>query len=69
MVAPKDKALVCTDCHTAAGGRLAGIEGVYIPARDRNGLIDTAGWGLALLTLLGVSGHGLLRIASRRRTH
>jgi octaheme c-type cytochrome (tetrathionate reductase family) len=69
MVAPKDQALGCTDCHTAAGGRLAGIEGVYLPARDRNSLIDTAGFGLALLTLLGVSGHGLLRIASRGRTH
>ena len=69
MVAPKDQALGCTDCHTGAGGRLAGIEGVYLPARDRNGLIDTAGWSIALLTLLGVSGHGLLRIASRRRTH
>lgn len=68
MVAPKDKALGCTDCHTAAGGRLAGIEGVYLPARDRNVLIDTAGWGLALLTFFGVAGHGLLRFASRRRT-
>ena len=68
MVAPKEKALGCVDCHQE-GGRLAGIKGVYLPARDHNRLIDTAGWSLALLTLLGVAGHGLLRVVSARRRH
>ena len=66
MVAPKDQALGCTDCHQKAG-RLAAIEGVYMPARDRHALIDTAGWGLAGLALLGVAGHGLMRTFSRGR--
>ena len=66
MVAPKDQALGCTDCHQKAG-RLAAIEGVYMPARDRHALIDTAGWGLAALALLGVAGHGLMRVVARGR--
>jgi hypothetical protein len=67
MVAPKEKALGCTDCH-AKEGRLAGVTGVYLPGRDANKLVDTAGWGLALLTLLGVMGHGAIRFASRGKT-
>ena len=67
MVAPKEKALGCVECH-ARNGRLAGIQGVYLPGRDANALVDCAGWGLALLTLLGVAGHGALRLVSRRKT-
>jgi octaheme c-type cytochrome (tetrathionate reductase family) len=67
MVAPKENALACTDCHQSAG-RLAGIEGVYIPARDRHPVIDTAGWSLALLALVGVGGHGAMRLLSRRKS-
>jgi hypothetical protein len=66
MVAPKDKALGCVECHTK-GGRLEGIEGVYLPGRDANPFIDKAGWTLALLTLLGVLGHGVLRIFTARK--
>jgi len=67
MVAPKEKALGCEECH-ARNGRLAGIQGVYLPGRDAHALVDGAGWGLALLTLLGVAGHGALRLVSRRKT-
>ncbi|MBL0087378.1 MAG: tetrathionate reductase family octaheme c-type cytochrome [Ideonella sp.] len=66
MVAPKDKALGCTECH-ARQGRLAGIEGVYLPARDANAWIERGGWALAVLSLLGVMGHGAIRFATRRR--
>ena len=66
MVAPKEQALDCDACH-AAGGRLQGVEGVYIPGRDSLRLLDWAGWTLALLTLLGVVGHGLLRVFFRLR--
>ena len=64
MVAPKEKALGCTDCH-AKQGRLAGVTGIYLPGRDANKFVDMAGWGLALFTLLGVSGHGAMRFAAR----
>lgn len=66
MVAPKEKALACTECHSK-NGRLAGIEGVYIPGRDANPLIEKLGWSIALLSLLGSLGHGLMRIAARRK--
>jgi hypothetical protein len=66
MVAPKEQALGCAECH-AQQGRLAGIEGVYLPARDRTVWIDRAGWTLALLSLLGVLGHGAVRVVNRRK--
>ena len=36
MVAPKEKALTCVDCH-ARGGRLNGLPGIYVPASHPNG--------------------------------
>ncbi len=66
MVAPKEKALGCVECHSR-NGRLAGIEGVYLPARDNNKLVDTAGWAIVFLTLLGVLGHAALRIVTGRK--
>jgi octaheme c-type cytochrome (tetrathionate reductase family) len=66
MVAAKDKALGCVECH-AKDGRLAGITGVYLPGRDANPLIDKAGWLLALLTLIGVLVHGALRIFAAKK--
>jgi octaheme c-type cytochrome (tetrathionate reductase family) len=66
MVAPKEKALGCVECHSK-DGRLTGITGVYLPGRDGNRLFDTAAWSIALLTLLGVLGHGALRFATHRK--
>ncbi|MRR50610.1 MAG: tetrathionate reductase family octaheme c-type cytochrome [Rhodocyclaceae bacterium] len=67
MVAAKDKALGCAECH-AKDGRLQGIEGVYLPGRgDIHPWITKGGWILALLTLLGVCGHGVIRIVAGRK--
>jgi len=66
MVAPKDKALDCADCHVKAG-RLSGIEGVYLPGRDALDWVDLMGWSLAALVLLGCTGHGAIRWISRRK--
>ncbi len=67
MVAPKEDALQCEQCHRK-NGRLEGIEGVYIPGRDASAFIDTAGSWLALLALFGVTVHGGIRyVASRKR--
>ncbi len=66
MVAPKEKALKCDDCH-ADNGRLAGLEGVYLPGRDKAVWLDTIGWILAAGTLGGVGLHGFLRILFRNR--
>ena len=66
MVAPKEDALSCQQCHSA-NGRLKDIKGVYMPGRDTNKLLNIAGWTIALLTLIGVLIHGGLRIFSRNK--
>ncbi len=66
MVAPKEQALACHECHTRSkGGRLAALTGFYLPGRDRFAWLDMAGAGLGLLVLLAVTGHGLLRLVRR----
>jgi hypothetical protein len=63
MVAPKERAVRCVECHTpAAEGRMAGVEGVYLPGRDRNPFLDRLGIGLVALTLAAALAHGLLRL-------
>jgi octaheme c-type cytochrome (tetrathionate reductase family) len=66
MVAPKEQALDCAECHSR-DGRLKTVSGVYLPGRDHHLLLDRAGFGLAGLALLGVLGHGTLRIFTRQR--
>ncbi len=66
MVAPKDDALTCQQCH-AAPGRLDKVPDLYMPGRRANPLLDTAGWGIAGLALLGVIVHGAGRIFTSRK--
>ncbi len=68
MVAPKEKALGCVECHVS-NGRLEKIDGVYMPGRGSNHArwLEIGGWLLAALVLLGVTGHGLIRIVSNKR--
>lgn len=65
MVAPKEKAVGCNECHTQ-GGRLDKIDGIYIPGRDANQLVNLLGWLAAGGTLAGVTLHGLIRILRRK---
>lgn len=68
MVAPKEKAVPCAECHTRADdGRLAAITGIYMPGRDRNTLVDLLG-GLVIVGAIGGGLiHGLVRIITRRK--
>ncbi len=66
MVAPKDKAVGCNECHTK-GGRLDKVDGIYIPGRDSIPWLDNAVKLLALLTLLAMIGHGVLRIFTSKK--
>ncbi|GAB4360543.1 MAG: tetrathionate reductase family octaheme c-type cytochrome [Gammaproteobacteria bacterium] len=67
MVAPKEDALQCEQCHRK-NGRLENVPGLYIPGRDASTLVDTVGSWLALLALFGVTVHGSIRyFASRKR--
>lgn len=65
MVAPKEKAVSCASCH-ARNGLMAGIDGVYIPGRDRNKMLDMIGWTLVALSLAGVGIHGVMRVVLRK---
>jgi octaheme c-type cytochrome (tetrathionate reductase family) len=66
MVAPKEEALSCQQCHSV-NGRLKAIKGVYMPGRDASKLLDMAGWSIALLALIGVLIHGGLRIINSNK--
>lgn len=61
MVAPKEDALTCTQCHSKSG-RLQKVQGLYMPGRDGKPWLDLLGGFAALGTLLGVLFHGGLRI-------
>lgn len=65
MVAPKEKALSCTECHVRESGRLANLTGFYMPGRDRAKPVDSLGWLIVLGSLGGVGLHGLGRFFTR----
>lgn len=67
MVAPKDNVVACNECHKRDDGRLDKITGVYMPGRDRLGLLDTVGWLAVIGALVGVCLHGLGRIFTNGR--
>jgi hypothetical protein len=66
MVAPKEEALDCEECHSKEG-RLKELKGFYLPGRDKNKLLDTIGWIAVLGTLGGLTLHGMSRLIFARR--
>ncbi len=66
MVAPKEKAMACVECH-AAKSRLAGLPGIYMPSHSARSWLDIVGWLAVLGTLVGVMAHGGLRIYLSRK--
>jgi octaheme c-type cytochrome (tetrathionate reductase family) len=67
MVSPKEHSLKCNDCHTRNEGRLANLNGFYLPGRDYSKTATFGGKALVILTILGVIAHASLRIFIRRR--
>jgi octaheme c-type cytochrome (tetrathionate reductase family) len=65
MVAPKKNSLSCTECHSKTDSRLANLKGFYMPGRDGSKIINYAGWGIVLASLIGVLIHALGRIVSK----
>lgn len=65
MVAPKESALKCVECHTRDTGRLENLKGFYMPGRDRASVVDSFGWLAVLGSLGGVFIHGLGRFFTR----
>ncbi|MCE5972308.1 tetrathionate reductase family octaheme c-type cytochrome [Sinirhodobacter sp. WL0062] len=67
MVAPKDDALKCDSCH-AENGRMANVAGIYVPGGGI-GIGGKLGLVVFLMALLGVAGHGVLRLFGRKGGH
>ena len=65
-VAPAEDAVTCVECHSP-DGRLADLDGFYMPGRDRNHLLDMIGLALIGATLLGACLHGGLRLVFGRK--
>ncbi len=66
MVSPAEQSLTCKDCHTRNDGRLAKLTDFYLPGRDYYAGLDTFGFGVIILALIGVFVHGFLRIVMRK---
>jgi len=66
MVAPKEEALACRECH-AREGRLKDLQGLYLPGRDSNAWLDRIGIFAVLAALAGVLLHALIRVLARVR--
>ncbi|MBF0108239.1 MAG: tetrathionate reductase family octaheme c-type cytochrome [Magnetococcales bacterium] len=64
MIAPREQSLKCRECHMD-GGRMDGVEGIYMPGRNNNPLLQQFGRGCVLLTLIGMTIHASLRIVMR----
>lgn len=63
MVAPKDQAVGCAECHTRSDeGRLAKLGGFYLPGRDHNKTLEYGGIFLIVASLLGVLIHAAIRM-------
>ncbi len=67
MVSAKDKSVQCVECHTKNNSRLAGLTDFYMPGRDANSFVEFVGKASIILTLVGVSAHGLIRILISRK--
>jgi len=68
MVAPKEKALSCNECHSKEG-RMESLGGFYMPGRDSNRWLDTLGILAVIATIFVVFSHGLIRaVMNKKRT-
>lgn len=68
MVAPKEQAMSCTECHSR-DSRLANIDDIYVPGRDHSRFLDNLGNIILVLTILGILVHTILRIAFYKKRH
>lgn len=67
MVADKENAVQCNECHTRTDSRLAGLKDFYMPGRDYSSMVDTGGKWLLILSLIGIFIHSTIRFISYRK--
>jgi octaheme c-type cytochrome (tetrathionate reductase family) len=68
MIAPKEEAVKCGECHTRNQGRLAGLGGFYLPGRDSRPWVEIFGTALLALMIAGAAVHGGARFAVNLRS-
>ena len=68
MVSPKSETVKCEECHTRDGSRIAALTDFYLPGRDRSAPVETFGFFLVIVSLIGALGHAATRIVFRKRT-
>ncbi|WP_027180210.1 tetrathionate reductase family octaheme c-type cytochrome [Maridesulfovibrio bastinii] len=66
MVAPRENALACEQCHSKHG-RLEKMNCMYLPGRDSNSVVDAGGWFIVIASAVGVVLHALGRIFMKGR--
>lgn len=66
MVSSSENALSCKECHSR-DGRLASLQGFYIPGRDRSNIVEYLGIILIIGSILGVLIHALIRFYSSKK--
>ena len=66
MVSPAEQSLTCKDCHSRDNSRLANLTDFYLPGRDYYAGLDTFGFAIVILALIGVIFHGILRIIFKK---
>lgn len=67
MIAPKEYAVSCVECHQPEQGRLAALTGFYMPGRDRSVWLDRLGLLLIGGAITGSLAHGAARVIISRR--
>jgi len=68
MVSSKEKSVQCVECHNREKSRLRNLKDFYMPARDFNPIIESAGVGVLILSIILVIIHGGTRIYSSRKS-
>ncbi|MBW7888978.1 MAG: tetrathionate reductase family octaheme c-type cytochrome [Bacteroidetes bacterium] len=67
MVSPKEKAVQCNECHTRENSRIGNLRDFYMPGRDSNAAIEWFGIGAIVISLVGISVHGTMRIVMKKK--
>lgn len=68
QVSSASESVQCTECHTSNNSRLAGLNDFYLPGRDSSQIVDYGGIAILIMTILGVGGHGILRIYFNKKS-
>ena len=67
QVSPASESLQCVDCHTRPNSRIASLTDFYLPGRDFNPFVETAGISFILASLIGIGFHLFCRIVFRKK--